>query len=240
MQQLVVRFSLRLRRLRRDAEQLPAKRESVLFRAVGQKAEMADADEGGWKGVKKEPPDEFFRGQSHNIALVAVATIAKSKGDVAVLDVENAVVGNGDAVGIAAEVVEDFIRPAERRLGINDPALLAKLSDQIGESGSGLKLSGLPREDQLAAGIGLKEEAGILAAKDLGESSDGEKKVFGGIDPALVVFRQGAGGDETMEMEMSVESLIPGMQDGDKAGFAAEIVIAEGQKSLGGGIEQDF
>ena len=72
-------------------------------------------------------------------------------------------------MGIAAEVVKDFIRAAERGLGINNPALLADLFDQAGESGLGLELSGLPRENKLAAGIGLKEKAGILAAKYLGE-----------------------------------------------------------------------
>ncbi len=41
-------------------------------------------------------------------------------------------------------------------------------------------------------------------------------------------------------MKMSVELLVPGMQDGDKAGFAAEIILAEGQKCPGGGIEEDF
>lgn len=41
-------------------------------------------------------------------------------------------------------------------------------------------------------------------------------------------------------MEMSVELLIPGMQDGDKAGFTAEIIMAEHEQCLGGGIEQDF
>lgn len=89
-------------------------------------------------------------------------------------------------------------------------------------------------------GIGLKEEVYILAAKDLGESSDGEEKVFGGSNPAGFFFGQNAGRDKAMEMEMSVEPLIPGVEHGDKPGFAAEIVMAEREKGLGGGIEQDF
>ena len=122
-----------------DAEQLPAKREGVLFCAVGEKAEMADADEACWKGVKQEPPDKFFRGQSQNIAFIPVVAVAEGEGDAAVFDIEDAVVGNSDAVGIAAEVVEDFIRSAERRLGINDPALLAEPGEQAGEPGPGLE-----------------------------------------------------------------------------------------------------
>jgi len=74
---------------------------------------MAHANEGGGKGVKKEPPDKFPGGQSHNIALVAGAAVAEGKGDVAVFDAEDAVVGNGDAAGIAAKVVQNFFRSAE-------------------------------------------------------------------------------------------------------------------------------
>ena len=60
------------------------------------------------------------------------------------------------------------------------------------------------RKDQLAVSIGLKEEVHILAAENLGEISDGEEKFFRGIDPAGVIFGQGAGRDEAMEMKMSV------------------------------------
>lgn len=41
-------------------------------------------------------------------------------------------------------------------------------------------------------------------------------------------------------MEMSLELLVPGMQDGDKPGLAIEVVVAEGEQGLGDGIEQDF
>ena len=108
---------------------------------------MADADEAGRQGVKQEPPDKFIRWQSHNIALISVAAVAEGEGNVTVFDIEDAVVGNSDAVGVAAEVVEDFFRSAERRLGINDPTLLAEPGEQAGESCLGLELGGLPRKD---------------------------------------------------------------------------------------------
>ena len=40
-------------------------------------------------------------------------------------------------------------------------------------------------------------------------------------------------------MEMGVEPLIPGVQDSDKSGLAAEIVASESEECLGGGIEQN-
>lgn len=207
---------------------------------LARKAEVADADEGGGKRVKQETPNEFFRGQGHGLALVAVATIAKGKGDVAVFDVKNAVVGNGDAVGIAAEVVENFFRPAERRLGVDDPWLLTKPSNQVVESGLGLESSGLARENELAGGFGLAEEVDILAAEYGGESSDGEEEILRGRNPAVAIFGQDAGGNEAVKMEMSLELLVPGVEQGDKPGFAAEVVMAELEKGLSGGIKEDF
>ena len=108
--------------MRLETEELPAKREVVFFGAVGEKAEMADADESGGKRVEEEEaPNKFFGGQGHDLALVAVSAILPRKGDDSVFDVEDAVVGNGDAMGIAAQVIEDLLGSAERRLGVDDP-----------------------------------------------------------------------------------------------------------------------
>jgi hypothetical protein len=38
-----------------------------------------------------------------------------------------------------------------------------------------------------------------------------------------------------MQMEVGIEFLVPGMQRGDKAQFAAEFVFTEAQKRLRGG-----
>lgn len=65
--------------MRIKAEKFPAKREIVFFCAIGEKTEVAYADEAGRQGVEKEPPNEFFRGQGHDLALIAIPAISKSK-----------------------------------------------------------------------------------------------------------------------------------------------------------------
>ncbi|GLR45326.1 hypothetical protein GCM10007880_58430 [Mesorhizobium amorphae] len=47
--------------------------------------------------------------------------VLPAKTDFAILDGDEAVVGNGDAVGIATRVVEDLFGSGECRLGIDDP-----------------------------------------------------------------------------------------------------------------------
>ena len=43
-------------------------------------------------------------------------------------------VGDGDAVGVAGQVVEDVFGPAERRLGIDDPVLREELLEKTLEA----------------------------------------------------------------------------------------------------------
>jgi len=42
-------------------------------------------------------------------------------------------VGDGDAMGVAGEVVEDMLGAAEGRLGVDDPVLLAELPEEVVE-----------------------------------------------------------------------------------------------------------
>lgn len=143
-------------------------------------------------------------------------------------------------MGISAEVVEDFIGSTERRLGVDDPWLFIKLRDQAVESGLRLERSGLTRENELAADKDLSEEVDILAAENGGESFDGKEEIFGGRNPTVASVGQDAGGDEAVEMKMGLKLLVPGVEQGDKSGFAAEVVVAECEKCLSGGIEEYF
>lgn len=143
-------------------------------------------------------------------------------------------------MGIATEIVENFFRPPERRLGVDDPLIFIKLRDQAAESAWSLERSGLARKNELAVGKGLTQEVEILATEYDGESFDGEEKIIRSRNPAIAIVGQDASGDEAVEMEMGLELLVPGVEQGDKPGFAAEIVMAECEKGLSGGIEQDF
>ena len=50
-------------------------------------------------------------------------------------------VGDGDAMGVAGQVVENMFGAAEGRLGVDDPVLSGKLPEEVGGSaGSGQML----------------------------------------------------------------------------------------------------
>ena len=93
--------------------------------AVGQEAKMADTHEAVGQDMEEKAAGEFFGIEGHRFQPVFVSSVSVAKSDLAVLDFEDAVIGERDAVGVAAEVIEDGLRGAERLFRVDVPALLA-------------------------------------------------------------------------------------------------------------------
>ena len=75
-------------------------------------------------GVSRPTADKkFFDLEVHDLHAIAIGVVAPPKVDAAVGDGEQPVVGERDAVGVAAEVGEHMFRPGERRLAVDDPTL---------------------------------------------------------------------------------------------------------------------
>ena len=84
---------------------------------------MAHAAQPRWRDVQQETPDELRRGQRQLLGPVVVPTVPIGKRHPPVGDGQQAAVAHGDPVRIATQVLQYFGRPAERRLGIDDPVL---------------------------------------------------------------------------------------------------------------------
>ena len=108
----------------RHAEQVAAYSELFLAVAVPQEPVIANALEPVRQHVQQETPDEFPGAQGHRFDLIASAIIFPLEPDLIVFDVEQAVIGDGDAVGIAAHVVEHLLGSCERSFGIDNPIAL--------------------------------------------------------------------------------------------------------------------
>jgi hypothetical protein len=122
----------------RSIQELSAKGESVAAVAVGEEAEVADLGKAVGKNVQEEAADELPGVESHGSGAVVFFAVPPLEGHLCILKRQQAVVGNGDAVGIAAEVIEDLGGSPEGRFGIDDPLMLS-ISAQ--EPGKGLGIS---------------------------------------------------------------------------------------------------
>jgi len=89
--------------------------------AIAREAVIADALEASRQHMEQEAADEFLGREGHCSPGSAVAIVLPAEANLAIVDGEQAVVGNGDAMRVASQVVEDLLRSGEGRLGVNHP-----------------------------------------------------------------------------------------------------------------------
>jgi hypothetical protein len=104
---------------------------------VGHEAEVADTVEPVGQGVKEEAANEFAGLELHDLGGAALTVILPSKGDMVVVEGDEAAVGNGDAVSVAPEIGENLGWSSERLLGIDDPVDMPH-GGEMGGEGRGL------------------------------------------------------------------------------------------------------
>jgi hypothetical protein len=195
---------------------------------------VADLHEARGEDVEEEAADELLWGKADG------ATVFRGEADTRVVGGEEAVVGEPDAVGVAAEVAEDLGGTGERALGVDDPVLAVETVPQAGEGG---------RVGELGAGAGEIESAGRdlageggkeLPAEEPGEDADGEEVAAAGADPAGAVGCEPPARDEAVEMRVELEVTGPGVEDGGQAEASAEAVgvEAEGEERARGRAEE--
>ena len=84
---------------------------------------MANAVEALRQDVDQKSADELASGERHDLLAVATigAIVLPSEGDIGMVEADQPAVGDGSAVGIARQIGQHGLWPAERALGIDDP-----------------------------------------------------------------------------------------------------------------------
>ena len=97
---------------------------------------MPNAVEAGREHVEQHAPDELGRRQRHGLlagrASPAVVGVPEAHG--VVVEAAQALVADGDPVGVAAEVVEDLFGAGEGSLRVDHPFGLAGRPEVLGEA----------------------------------------------------------------------------------------------------------
>src|SRR5450432_2378802 len=119
-----------------SGQQAATERELFGAMTVGQEAVIAKALETRGQAVLEEEANEFLSRHGHHLA-ERVAVVGPPKGDLAVIERQQALVADGDTVSIASEVLQHLGGAAEGRLGINHPFFLSEGSQELGE-GAGI------------------------------------------------------------------------------------------------------
>ena len=83
--------------------------------------------------MEQEATQELICVQSHEPLPVAMGGIAPAESDVALCESDQSGVGDGDAMGVGAEIAQHMFRSAEERLGVNDPVVAEQYSQPCAE-----------------------------------------------------------------------------------------------------------
>ena len=138
---------------------------------------MTDANQSFGQNVDQESAEKLFCGNSHNLLLAAVGIILPSERHSIILEANESMVGDRDAVGIAREIMQNMFGAAEGWLGVDDPVLSEELSQKSAEGtwfGESLKRA---VELELVLLEELSESRGELASKDATECTDGRRNL---------------------------------------------------------------
>ena len=108
--------------------------------------------------------------------LAGLSVVLPAEGDAIVLEADEAMVGDGDAVGVAGKIVENVFGSTEGRLGVDDPILPKELPQEALEMVRGCEFLERAVELELALEQQLLEFGGELAAEDTTENPDRQEE----------------------------------------------------------------
>ncbi len=101
--------------------------------AVTEPTEVADAHEARGQDRQQEAADELGSSEGHDPLLVVVAIILPAARDVPLCACEQAMIGDGDVVGVTAELRQHLGGTTEGGVGIDDPCGVATAVEHAGE-----------------------------------------------------------------------------------------------------------
>jgi len=146
-------------------------------RAFGEQAVVADAVQAFWHHGNEEAADELEGLERHVLVAIAPldAVVLPPEGDALLVAGDQAAVGDGDAVGVARQIVQQRLRSAERTLGVDDSLCLAERRE-IGCEALGIGERGEIAEEAQATGlVGSDELLQQQPPEQVGEHAHGRK-----------------------------------------------------------------
>jgi hypothetical protein len=81
--------------------------------------------------VDQEAAQELLSGDRHDLLFAAVRIVFPEKRDPIIPERNQSMVGDGDAVRITSEIVQNMLGTAEGWLGLDDLVLVEELSEKL-------------------------------------------------------------------------------------------------------------
>ena len=101
------------------------------------------------ENMEQESAQELICGNRHDLLLAAVGIVFPAKRDAIILESHQTMVGDGDAMGVAGQIVQHMFGTAEGWLGVDDPVLAEER-----DAGKRRKRRGLEQAAGVSRGTG--------------------------------------------------------------------------------------
>jgi len=128
--------------------------------------------------MKKEPPDKFICLQRHGLLTVPVGITSPEKRNMAVPDSEDAVIADGDSMGISAEVLKDSLGAIEGRFAIDDPLLMVEMPHEGFEVSGIFEMTETAGKDKITSLEVIFEEVKELPSEQCRQDPYGNEEAF--------------------------------------------------------------
>ena len=115
--------------------------------------------------MKKESSDKLVSLERHGLLAVVIGIISPQKRNIIVLDGEDAVIADGNPMGISAEVLKDTLGAIKGRLAIDNPLLMIELFPEGFEVSGLLEMTDIAGECKISLFEAIFEEVKELAAE---------------------------------------------------------------------------
>src|SRR5882672_5577462 len=173
---------------------------------------------------------------------MVVSRIPPAETDLAIAEGDQAVVGDGHAMSVAAEIVHHVLGATEGTFQVHHPILSMEGPQPSGE---GLRLRQklqVSVEVELAILKRLFERVDELAAKNFLQHFLGQEVIVWGTNPAGVIGRETVGRNDTVHMWMSGELLAPRMQDTGYVDLCDEVsgIASDFEEGFRTGAQQEI
>ena len=163
---------------------------------------MTDADKALQQDMGQETLNELLSGEFDDAGCATRLAIGPSELNVFAVETDESVVGDRDAMGIAAPIPENLCGTAKGRFGIDDPGMDVQSPDPGTETGGIFQGLELWREPDLVGGDEVFEPVEELAAKNRAQYTSWQQESFRGRSPLRVAGIEAAAGNDTMDVGM--------------------------------------
>jgi hypothetical protein len=187
-----------------NIEQGSAKREFVGAVAVGKETVVTNAMEATRQYVAKEAAYEFGDLDSHDFAFINTVfpIVLPAEADVGLVEIEQATIGDRDAMGVAREIDQDLPGTGEGLFRIDDPFGCAQGRESGGKRLRVVETAKIGKELQLSGIECCRQTPEEQVLELTREHANGKKGSGPAGDPTLAVRRDASTGNDAMRMRM--------------------------------------